>query len=398
MRPVVVICASCWCWWASLGIVDAEPAEPPRVGEQAPDKPALSDAEQKKADEKANKEKEEKIAEQAASVPNDAATAPARPQVLAVRGGSLGIPSPANTEGVLAGVDVKGTTGGGLGSTSSVDAFAKVGGLDLGRLRAEVIGETFDADIPVVTLSGMPAVPLMTKTAFSAVGIRARYNFNPTVWASRPLDPDCVRIAVTNPRARDQTCDEDIKAITTERVYSVMAGMRLARRGSSDGSLTDLGGVEWEVGLRVDSDKRLEQALSWSLAVGVSGLHVNEVDSVKDGVITHYVRMNDIRVSVTGELRRLATKDVTTASLGIYGVLSQDFWTNKFHVGGDDKVRDYQLESGVYVSGVMKGFSGLIMLSVIKPYAHASQNIYAISLIPFGGAVPTDAAPKGGAP
>jgi len=38
---------------------------------------------------------------------------------------------------------------------------------------------------------------------------------------------------------------------------------------------------------------------------------------------------------------------------------------------------------------VMNGFSGLIMLSVIRPYAHGAQNVYAVSVIPFGGAVPT---------
>lgn len=192
----------------------------------------------------------------------------------------------------------------------------------------------------------------------------------------------------TSAVAKDQGCKAELEALTKKTSVSGMLGLRLVRRGSSNEGLTNLGGVQWEAGLRYDSEAADDTRRSWSLSAGVAGMHLNQSDVVADGVTTRYIRLNDVRVTGSAEIRKVATKEAVTSAAGVYAAFSQDFWTNKFHVGGDTKVRDYQLEGGVYLSGVMNGFSGMIMLSIIKPYAPEVEYLYAVSVIPFGGGVP----------
>jgi hypothetical protein len=117
-------------------------------------------------------------------------------------------------------------------------------------------------------------------------------------------------------------------------------------------------------------------------------MHLNESDVTTASSMTRYLRTNDVRLSAAVEVHTPARDNAVSGALGVYGVASLDMWTNKFHLDGDDKMRDLQFEGGVYVSGVMKGFSGLIMLSVIRPYTPGAQNVYAVSIVPFAGASP----------
>jgi hypothetical protein len=173
-----------------------------------------------------------------------------------------------------------------------------------------------------------------------------------------------------------------------------MGGIRLIRRGNSNENLIDLTGVQWELGVRRDSEAMQDTRLSWSIMTGISGMHLNEADVVNQMSTTRYVRMNDVRLSFAAELRRPAAgESAVTGALGAYGVASWDAWTNKLDLDGDHKVRDVQLEGGVYVSGTMRGFSGQIMVSVIRPYTPGAQNVYALSVMPFGGGTPSGGKP-----
>jgi hypothetical protein len=392
----------------------SEGARPPSGGHAAAANPGSGRGQHAKAEQIAK--------DQQAVKQTEAAVASARPQLLAIRGGSLGFPMASNNQGLLAGADAKLVGGSILSSKSAADAFAKVGGVDIGRVSAELIGESFEADVPQVSLIDQLPKPAMTPTTFASVGIRVRWNRYPTVWATKPISSECVGALMKKiesppkrPRDLENTdkselmkeinvdvesaketnvpgCDpDDLAALTQTASLSVIGGLRMVRRGNADEGLTDLSGIQWEIGIRRDSEAQIDSRFSWSLMGGISGLHLNRSD-VTNGMgmaTTRYLQMNDVRLSFAAEVRRAASKEAAeTSAFGVYGVASRNYWTNKFQPDGSSKVRDLQLEGGIYVSGAMKGFSGLIMLSIIRPYTPESQYVYAVSVVPFGGGVP----------
>jgi hypothetical protein len=324
----------------------------------------------------------------------DAAVAVARPQFVAVRGGSLGFAPPANNRGLLAGVAVKQSGGSNLSSKSSADAFAKVGGVTVGPVTAELNGESFEEEVPRVSLTDASSRPAMTLTTFASVGFRARWNLHPTVWATHRISDDCVQGVAENPNKEhvEHCNDDEVSALTQSAVWSLMAGLRVVRRGTADEGLTDLSSVQWEFGLRRDSEAQAKSRFSWSIMGGLSGMHFNRSDVTDSAgtATTRYLQMNDVRLSFAAEIRRAASKDeATSVAIGLYGVAARNSWTNTFEHGESRKVRDHQLEGGVYLSGAMTGFSGLVMLSVIQPYTPGAPYIYAVSVVPFGGGTPT---------
>jgi hypothetical protein len=367
-------------------------------------------------------EPEKQIARDQQAVKNaEAAVASSRPQLLAIRGGSLGFPAASNNQGLLAGADAKLVGGSGLSSKSAVDAFAKVGGVVLGRVSAEVTGESFEADVPRASPTDPSPKSVMTPTTFATVGIRVRWNRYPTVFATQLMKPECVTALAdkiknspisgtpetTNTSALMEGINDDVEgsdqanapgcnrdelaAATQTTSLSFIGGLRLVRRGSADEGLTELSGVQWELGIRRDSEAQIDSRFSWSIMAGISGMHLNrsDVTNTMDTTTTRYLQMNDVRLSFAAEIRRAASKTAAeTSAVGVYGVASRNYWTDKFQQDGDGKVRDLQLEGGIYVSGAMKGFSGLIMLSIIRPYTPGAQYLYAVSVVPFGGGVP----------
>jgi hypothetical protein len=277
----------------------------------------------------------------------------AQSQLLTVRGGSLGFPSPSNTDGVQAGVNAKI----GLQSSSSASLFAKVGGIGFGWVRADVLGEGFDADVPQFD-GDDSSNPKRRKTTFSAVGIRGRFNFANPKWTAGDIP-------------------------TKDAHWWVTAGLRLVQRSSSSEDLSKLGGFQWEIGVRRDSKAQVDDHMSSSVMVGVSGMHLDRSSAIADGALTHYLRMNDLRFSMALELRQSSGNSTPNSAIGIYNVLSRDYWKNSML---QKDVGDWQYEVGVYVNGVMQGFSGIVMLSIVRPYGGGGENVYAISIIPFGGA------------
>jgi hypothetical protein len=322
----------------------------------------------------------------------ETAAASVRPQVLAVRGGSLGFSMPSNHQGLLTGVDAKLSSGSpSLDAGSSVDAFAKIGGVTLGNVMGEVIGESFEADVPQVSLTAMP-VSKMRKTTFASVGIRARLNLSPIRWMTPGISKKCgvAEGEGSNPPsgAGTSTCGNDeLDVLRRSAVWSFMAGLRLVRRSTANDELLDLTGLQWELGARRDSEAHVESRYSWAVMGGVSGMHLNQSEITTDMETTRYIRMNDVRLSGAAELRQPAPeeKGAVTGAIGVYGVASLNMWTNQFGPDGVRKERDYQLEGGLYLSGAMRGFNGLIMLSMIRPYERHTEMIYALSIVPFGG-------------
>ncbi|HET9620717.1 MAG TPA: hypothetical protein VFP84_05100 [Kofleriaceae bacterium] len=265
----------------------------------------------------------------------------------------MGFPSAWDAQGVQAGADAKI----GLQSSSSADLFARVGGIGFSWVRADVLGEGFDADVPQFAEHD-PSGVQRKKNSFSAVGIRARFNFANPEWQNEGIT-------------------------TKDAHWAATAGLRLVQRSVTAEDLTKLGGFQWELGVRRDSDAQVDDLTSSSVMVGLSGLHLDRSSAMVDETLTRYVRMNDLRLSVALELRQSSGTSSPNSALGIYNVLSHDYWKNP---ATNQKNGTWQYEIGVYINGVMQGFSGIVMASIVRPYGGGSQNVYAISVIPFGGA------------
>ena len=94
------------------------------------------------------------------------------PAVMLFRGGSLGIPAAAGTRSVQASSTLK-LDNPSDGSAVDFDFMAKVGGLNLyDEVMVDIVGEQYQQALPVVTLGGPTALPVMTATTVKSAGMR----------------------------------------------------------------------------------------------------------------------------------------------------------------------------------------------------------------------------------
>lgn len=94
------------------------------------------------------------------------------PPISLFHGGSLGIPAPVGTRSVQASSTLK-VDNPTDGSAVDFDFMAKVGGVNLyDKVQVDIVGEQYQQLLPVITLGGPTALPVMTTTAVKSAGVR----------------------------------------------------------------------------------------------------------------------------------------------------------------------------------------------------------------------------------
>ena len=99
----------------------------------------------------------------AAETAEDSLASP--PPIALFHGGSLGIPAPVGTRSVQASSTLK-VDNPTDGSAVDFDFMAKVGGVNLyDKVQVDIVGEQYQQLLPVITLGGPAALPVMTTTS-----------------------------------------------------------------------------------------------------------------------------------------------------------------------------------------------------------------------------------------
>lgn len=135
------------------------------------------------------------------------------PPIALFHGGALGIPAPVGTRSVQASSTLK-LDNPSDGSAVDFDFMAKVGGVNLyDKVLVDIVGEQYQQLLPVITLGGPTALPVMTTTDVKSAGIRVVLRGAP-----RAFD-------VTGAKALDGSLPQDqTGARAAQRVFVATSG------------------------------------------------------------------------------------------------------------------------------------------------------------------------------
>jgi hypothetical protein len=168
------------------------------------------------------------------------------PQVTAIRGGTLGIPSATTARGFQAAVDAKTdvtSEAAEEGASTTFDFYAKLGRLTFTKyFEAEVLAEQFEADLPQATV-GMPGALATSKTlAMNSIGLRLAFRTKAREW-------NIVEIAPPGAGNGDYTAKQTVQSLVKGTSgFSYLAGVRVLRREAQSSSVKDFDkGAAFEV-------------------------------------------------------------------------------------------------------------------------------------------------------
>ena len=255
-----------------------------------------------------------------------------QPQVTAIRGGTLGIPSATTSGGLQAAFDAKtvGTTGEDDATevdTSTFDFYTKLGRVSLtDRFELEVVADQFHMDLPRVVVGAPGAFPVRTTTELTSVGLRVSYRTDPKrihVYGAPPGDAELSNGDAAGQREVNRTLD---KLFEKTSGWSISGGLRVTRRDAGKTKLADFqeGGafelmVQYQMHRRPGPDRRCEKA---------QGAAIAEAKAKEEEAKTRSTRAKEARDRATKDITALTadeTRDATIASLidGPAGTLAE---------------------------------------------------------------------------
>jgi hypothetical protein len=160
------------------------------------------------------------------------------PQVTAIRGGTLGIPSATTSRGFQAAVDAKTdvtSEAAEEGDSTTFDFYAKLGRLTFTKyFEAEVLAEQFEADLPQATV-GMPGALATSRTlAMNSIGLRLAFRTKAREW--NVVEIPSGGEAGNGDQAAKQTVQNLVRGTSG---FSYLAGVRVLRRDAQSSSVKD---------------------------------------------------------------------------------------------------------------------------------------------------------------
>jgi hypothetical protein len=169
------------------------------------------------------------------------------PQVTAIRGGTLGIPSATTSRGFQAAVDAKTdvtSEAAEEGDSTTFDFYAKLGRLTFTKyFEAEVLAEQFEADLPQATV-GLPGALATSRTqAMNSIGLRLAFRTKAREWNIVEIAPPGA------PGNGDYTAKQTVQNLVRGTSgFSYLAGVRVLRRDAQSSSVKDFDkGAAFEV-------------------------------------------------------------------------------------------------------------------------------------------------------
>jgi hypothetical protein len=181
--------------------------------------------------------------------------------------------------------------------------------------------------------------------------------------------------------------ESDISARTLSAEYKLSgwsgtAGIRALYSATGDVGQTS-GGVAGEAGAQY-----LSSNFGWFASL--SSLYVTGDKTTTGDTIIQRQGITEARVALGFHYQRSWTPFNTEflPRVGLFVAYTRNFWNNMFAAQGTEaKISGNQVEFALYVSGhFSSGFSGLIALSMLKPYGAESDIKWFISLAPVFGA------------
>lgn len=344
-----------------------------------------------------------------------------QPPVQAVRGGTLGLPTP-STQGVSALLNNQVDPAGDYGFSY----VAQIGGLELSRYVAiDIFGESLRMAIPrteVTPGAGVTPLPELTSLGFQSIGVRTTIRFNPASKAElAPQDCVALRAAFHSATAKEkddaaagaypckdwaacktQCADYDLDIDSKPSKASNLAAFTAAERRKIRGFNVMFGprfifktptGDEDPRSVGAAGEVSLQLVQPWG-GLFISGVvvHMNAGDDEVD-----QTRVLDAQVTEAGGTLGgywQGSQAIGDAELlptvGGYARLSRNFWTNAFVQDGspvDPDISGTQLEIGAYFRGhFTSGFAGLFGLALLQPYGRHDDIQVIFSVAPIAGA------------
>jgi hypothetical protein len=369
------------------------------------------------------------------------ASAKTLPQLIAARGGSLGIPS-TTEEGFQSSVDAKLEDG-----IPTVELLTKFGGLSLGKAKIDFFGETFKQDLPRFLRSESSLKKDLFDSSIISTGLRLNVNLKRILYVSNTQSDDCMAALkidnaakellsgtspknivkglpaakksfeeakanelALNPATADATdiadaqnrTDQKLRKVLAleaailgladchtdqwigERFYAFNIGARVIRRSSTagkDGSAA----IGYAIELIGRYVKETE-SLGWTIFIGASAMGFNDSQDVEALSTVEYPSFNQLRLTTGAEFRSGTFRNPKSdaSRFGIYAVGGHAWWTDPYDFGTIERhIQSSEYEFGVYAGGqLQKNFHGLVALRFVKPYGTDRENLFIISLIP----------------
>jgi hypothetical protein len=331
----------------------------------------------------------------------------------AVRGGTLGFPA-LGAAGIVAALKLQG----GSGQTTKFDVLAQIGQLELSpNFLLDVVAERVTTDVPGATFAagnGRP-LPKLRETTLTSAGFRL------TIAPSRSRDK----------RQLLSSCLSKVKLgrlaqakVTTEKDAPARASLQAQRA-----ECTDLGvDVEhpWSDAIAVAAYTELEEREAPPVSFTIGGRFLYRSEDItgnapgaagettlqfKLGKASMFLSesvlwlrgsendVDDLHTTITKVVEARSTigayykfnapvgKVQTAPRVGGYAAYARNFWKNPYAEDGTDaRIRGYQLEGGLFVSGHFSGgFNGLIQLGMRRGYGVDSEPQFIFTVVPSLG-------------
>lgn len=321
---------------------------------------------------------------------NNALTTATLPQLTAIRGGSLGIPSAGAISGLQANLDAQL-----FGSKTNADAFAQLGGLHLNKaVSVDVFAQLLEQDLPRFLHNNGTVQPEMFTTKLSAAGMRARIRFGSKLLVSQIQSDNCLSDLSHSTYTIDQlkvhtkevptSCNID--EIKGETSWTGTLGASLLRRTSNVPEGTSSNGAAAEAILQRDG-------LHWSFYVGLSGTRLVGANDKLGTSMAEFPTFSTLRSSAGVEYRGgHSSAGELAPRVGVYGVSSHAWWHHPYTFGTiEPKIQSNEFELGVYAGGKFTDkFSGTVAFRMLRPFGPKQDTVFVLSLMPSASPSPKE--------